>query len=158
MCCSGVVNIECVSKEFIRVGNPPDKEILFSGLIVTEGSEKVYISTPYQVTKKKDIFTFTYGDGEIFTMRTAQSGMSVEEFKSMIADCSGGYSSITHKTWVSDGSGIETSPVAFPEDITKLTVFRNGILVEDFTIITSTTFEILPSGTVEAGEIISIVF
>lgn len=140
------------------MGNPPDKEILFSGLIVSEASEKVYISTPYSVTKKKDVFTFTYGDGEIFTIKTAQSGMSVEEFKSMIADCSGGGGSLNHITWISAGSGTETSPVSLPDDITKIAIYRNGILVEDYSLIDHFTFEILPSGTVEAGEIISVIF
>lgn len=166
-CCIINLNITCIKNEYIQIAGvtKPKETTLFNGLRITNGSRSYYIRSPYSVIRRGSNFHLTGSDGFELSFTVSQTVLNVNQIIEVINDCNcscGGTAG--QYSFTTTGDETETTPVAIPEDVSSVMVFRNGIYVPTITQggdywerVSETAISFTPSGTIEAGEFISII-
>jgi len=167
-CCITNLNITCIKNKYIQIAGvtKPKETTLFNGVRITDGSRSYYIRSPYSVIRRGSNFNMTGADGFQMSFTVAQTVLNVDQIIEVLADCNCSCegSTISQNSWEATGSEFEEPPVEVPEDVSTVLVFRNGIYVpteaqggDYWRRESATEIEFTPSGTVEAGEFLTIV-
>ncbi len=167
-CCITNLNITCIKNQYIQIAGvtKPKETTLFNGLRITNGSRSYYIRSPYSVIRRGSNFHLTGSDGFELSFTVAQTVLNVDQIIEVLADCncSCEETAVSQSSWEASGNEFEEPPVEVPEDVSGVLVFRNGIYVpteaqggDYWRRESATEIEFTPSGTIEAGEFLSII-
>jgi len=167
-CCIINLNITCIKNQYIQIAGvtKPKETTLFNGLRITNGSRSYYIRSPYSVIRRGSNFHLTGSDGFELSFTVSQTVLNVDQIIEVLADCNCSCEGSTagQYSFETTGDETETTPIAIPEEISSVMVFRNGIYVPTITQggdywerVSENEISFQPTGTIEAGEIISII-
>ena len=83
MACSPM-SLRCMKNSYIEIES---KDVLFSGLVITEGTSVTYLKSPYSVTFSGDMAVIVDAEKKSYSLRLSSVKQSKNALKALLADC-----------------------------------------------------------------------
>lgn len=139
------MSLRCLKNSYIEIDN---KDVLFSGLVITEGTSLTYLKSPYSVAFSGDMAVIVDAEKKSYSLRLSSVKQNKNALKTLLADCNccAGDDEVGNRNYlVKDETELPTNPaqgdIALFEDEPRIDIF-DGIEWQrvNLNIITTFTF------------------